>query len=189
MTSPLASSSDRRRRLAGWCLLPLAAVVLASCGSDDDGGAIPQSGERETTTTEATTTTTATDEAAAEAEANETATAGGEAADAPTGEWTMVSLTTGTEVTEAPADGTLTFADVRLEVDTGCNTGFGTAEVGDGTIVVGTVGLTMMACPEDVTAWETELVGFLEGELTYEVSDGALVLARDDTRLALATAG
>ncbi|HEX5946202.1 MAG TPA: META domain-containing protein [Acidimicrobiales bacterium] len=189
MTSPLASSLDRRRRLVGWCLVPLAAVVFAGCGSDDDGGAIPQSGERETTTTEATTTTTATDEAAAEAESPETTAAEGDAAEAPTGEWTMVSLTTGAEVTEAPTDATLTFSDGRVEVATGCNTGFGTAEVGDGTIVVGTVGLTMMACPDDVMAWETELAAFLEGELTYEASDGGLVLARGDTELTLESAG
>ena len=170
--------------------MPLAAIVFAGCGSDDDDGAIPQSGERETTTffTEATTTTTATDEAGAEAESPGTTAAEGDGAEAPTGEWTMVSLTTGAEVTEAPADATLNFSDGRVEVATGCNTGFGTAEVGDGTIVVGTVGLTMMACPEDVMAWESELAAFLEGELTYEASDGGLVLARGDTELTLESA-
>jgi heat shock protein HslJ len=178
MTSPLATSSDRRRRLVGWCLVPLAAVVFAGCG-DDDPEAIPQSGERETTTTEATTTTVATTTTAAD---------GAAAGDAPTGTWAIESLTTGTDTTEAPPDATLTFAEGTVDVTTGCNTGTGSAEVGEGTIVLGAVGLTMMACEEEVMAWEAELVPLLEGELTYQVSGDELILARDDTQLALAPA-
>jgi heat shock protein HslJ len=176
MTSPLAASSDLRRRLVGWCLLPLAAVVLASCGSDDDPGTIPASGERETTTTEATTTTTAADAAPTD--------------ETPTGAWTIESLTSGADTTEAPPGATLTFAEGTVNVATGCNTGSGSAEVGDGTIVLGAVGLTMMACPDDdVMAWETELVTFLDGELTYQYSGDQLILAREDTQLTLAPAG
>ncbi len=187
MTSPLAASSDRRRRLAGWCLAPLAAVAFAGCGSDDGDGAIPQSGERETTTTttESTTSTTAADDAAGETDAAETGATGAEPADAPTGAWVMESLTTGTDVTEAPPDATLTFSDGTVNVATGCNTGSGSAEAEDGTIVFGVVGLTMMACPDDVMAWESEVVAFLEGEVTYETSDAGLVLTRDDTQLTL----
>lgn len=163
--------------------MPLAAVVFAGCGDDGDSAAIPQSGERETTTTEATTTSEATTTTAAGE------TEGAATGEAPTGAWTLVSLTTGAETTDAPPDATVNFAEGQINVATGCNTGFADATVGDGTIVIGAVGLTRMACEEDVMAWETELVTFLEGELTYQLSGDELVLARDDTQLTLSPAG
>ena len=177
MTSPLATSSDVRRRVAAWCLLPLAGLLLAACG-DDDPGPIPTSGERETTTTtEATTTTAApgTTEVAADP-----------AEGAPTGEWTIESLTVGEEATEAPDGATLTFADGMVSVATGCNNGSGPAEARDGSIVLGTLGITMMACEDDVMAWEAKLVPVLEGELTYQLAGDELVLARGDSQLTLA---
>jgi heat shock protein HslJ len=164
---PAASPAVRRRAVA-WCVLPLALVALASCGDDDGDDNIPASGERETTTTTEPTATTA-----------------APTATGPEGEWTIDSLTAGDTTTEAPDGATVAFAEGSVNVATGCNRGSGSAQLGDGTIVLGPLGLTMMACEPEVMTWEADLVTLLEGELTYEVTEDSLVLSRDDTELAL----
>jgi heat shock protein HslJ len=168
MASPSAPSPAVRRRVVAVCVLPLALLALASCGDDDETETIPASGERETTTTvEGTSTTTAV------------------AATDLTGDWTIDSLTDAGTTTEAPDGASIGFVDGSINVGTGCNRGTGSAEVGDGTIVVGPLGLTMMACETDVMTWEADLVAFLEGELTYELAGDSLVLSRDGADLAL----
>ncbi len=165
MSSP-AAGPIRLRRRAVASLLPLALIALASCGDDGDTETIPASGERETTTTEATTTTTA-------------------ASSTAVGDWTIDSLTTAGTATEAPEGATLSLTEGRVNVATGCNTGMADAEIGDGTVTLGPLGTTMMACEPELMTWETSLVAFLEGELTYEVTDDALTLTRDDSVLTL----
>lgn len=170
MPSPAAGPTRLRRRAIA-SLLPLALLALAACGDDDDTETIPASGERETTTTEATTTTTVA------------------ASSSVVGDWTIDSLTTAGTATEAPDGATLGLSEERVNVATGCNTGMGDAEIGDGTVTIGPLGTTMMACEPEVMTWETDLVTFLEGELTYEATDEALTLTRDDSVLALSPEG
>ncbi len=169
MASPSAPSPAVWRRVVASCVLPLALLALASCGDDDETQTIPASGERETTTT---------------AEGTSTTTAAAVATDL-TGDWTIDSLTDAGTTTEAPDGASIGFADGSINVGTGCNRGTGSAEVSDGTIVVGPLGLTKMACETAVLTWEADLVAFLEGELTYELAGDSLVLSRDDADLTL----
>lgn len=160
--------SSRRSMLARLALVAAAPVlVVAACG-DNGTDAIPSSGERESTTTTTVATTT-------------TAPATG-----VSGEWAIDELTSGGTPTAAPEGASLTFQGGVVHIETGCNVGNGPAEVGDATIALGEVALTRMACADPaLQRWESSLTGFLTGEVTFEVSEDALVLRRGGDSLAL----
>jgi heat shock protein HslJ len=142
-------------------------LVAAACG-ESGSDAIPSSGERESTTTTTIATTT-------------TAPATG-----VSGEWAIDGLTAGGTETAAPEGASLTFLGGGVDVETGCNVGHAPAEVGEGTITLGELALTRMACTDPaLSGWETSLTGFLTGEIAFEVSEDALVLRRGAESLAL----
>lgn len=174
-STAVASTTAPRRSLArSVALLAVLALTLglAACGDDDDTETIPASGQRETTTTtEASTTTTAA------------------AAEGPLDGWTIDRLTSAGVATQAPDGATLTLEEGTITLATGCNSGSGGAEVGDGTVTVEAIGLTKKACEPAIMAWEADLLAFLEGELSYEVTDTGLTLTRDDATLTLSPAG
>jgi heat shock protein HslJ len=99
--------------------------------------------------------------------------------------WTITSLETPDGTLEAPEGASLTIAEGRMNVVTGCNTGFGDVTVGDGTITVGPVATTRIACEPELMEWETALLSFLDGELGFELADDALTLTKDDATLSL----
>jgi heat shock protein HslJ len=101
------------------------------------------------------------------------------------GAWTIVSLDSGGTTTKAPAGAYLSVDGDELYVATGCNTGFGTVTIDDGTVTIGTMGSTLRACDESLTAWESALNGFLTGELDYTVSGDDLTLSSSEGTLTL----
>jgi heat shock protein HslJ len=168
--SPRRAAS--RRRIAGRLAVMAAAPVLlvAAACSESGSDAIPSSGERESTTTTTVATTT-------------TAPATG-----VSGEWAIDGLTAAGTETAAPEGASLTFQGGVVDVETGCNIGHAPAEVGEGTITLGELALTRMACTDPALSdWETSLTGFLTGEVAFEVSEDALVLRRGADSLALRT--
>ncbi len=67
-------------------------------------------------------------------------------------------------------------ADDTVAVDTGCNTGSGSVEVTDTTLVFGPIGITRRACDDALNALEASVVTVLQGEVTYEIDGNTLSL-------------
>jgi heat shock protein HslJ len=102
--------------------------------------------------------------------------------------WPIESLETAAGVTPAPTGAYLSFDGERMYIATGCNRGSGAVTVGtDNTIEVGPIILTKMACEAPLADWETALIGFLEGKLTYALSDTGLALTAGTDKLSLLT--
>ncbi len=93
-------------------------------------------------------------------------------------EWTV----TGVIANEAVSSGwgeavaTLTIADGTVSVATGCNTGSGSATVGEGTITFGPIATTKMMCDDDAMQLEAAVLAALSGEATYEIEAGMMTL-------------
>jgi heat shock protein HslJ len=102
--------------------------------------------------------------------------------------WPIESLETAAGVTPAPAGAYLSFDGERMYIATGCNRGSGSVTVGtENTVEVGPILLTKMACEAPLADWETALIGFLEGKLTYSLSDTGLSLTAGTDKLSLLT--
>ncbi len=95
-------------------------------------------------------------------------------------------LSTGIDGAEL-ADGSqvrLTFEATQIGASAGCNQMSGDYEVADGTLNVGMLAMTEMACEEPLMAQDTWLSGFLDGA-TATLDDTTLTLAKDGTTLTL----
>jgi heat shock protein HslJ len=79
---------------------------------------------------------------------------------------------------------TLTFKDGTVSVHAGCNTMNGSYSVANGTLSVGTMASTQMACPEPLMALDTWLTTFLPGA-SVSVSGDTLTLAKDGVTMTL----
>jgi heat shock protein HslJ len=99
--------------------------------------------------------------------------------------WTMVSLDGPDGTAEAPEGATLVFADDQVSISTGCNSGFAETTVGDGTLTIGPIGVTRMACEPDLAEWENAVLAFLEGDLEFTAESDDLTLTKGDQTLAL----
>ena len=99
--------------------------------------------------------------------------------------WTIVSLETGGTTTQAPENAYLAYDDGRIFVATGCNRANAELKVADGTATIGPMATTLKACEPDLMTWEQALLGFLQGDLKYEVSDSDLTLTSDNGTLQL----
>jgi heat shock protein HslJ len=99
--------------------------------------------------------------------------------------WAITSLEVPDTDLTAPEGASLSFADDAISVATGCNQAFGEATVGDGTITIGVLGSTRMACEDALMEWEAAVLAFLEGELAYELDGDDLVLTKDDATMTL----
>jgi heat shock protein HslJ len=84
---------------------------------------------------------------------------------------------------------TLEFADGNVSANAGCNQMNGGYEVSDGTLQVGELASTMMACPDDMARQDEQLAELLTSdpevtlvgsELTLRSGDTVLVLDRSD---------
>ncbi|MBN8867008.1 MAG: META domain-containing protein [Solirubrobacterales bacterium] len=73
---------------------------------------------------------------------------------------------------------TVRFDDGKVEVFAGCNTGSGSAEVGDADIVFGPIAMTMKSCDATINQIEKIVTGVLKGKATYTIKAGNLNLTK-----------
>ena len=94
--------------------------------------------------------------------------------------WVVDTLTSGDLATSIPAGATaptLRFEDGSVAVDTGCNTGSGTARVLGDTVTFGPIAMTRMACTDPVaTAVEPQVLAVLRGTATTAIEGDVLTL-------------
>jgi heat shock protein HslJ len=92
--------------------------------------------------------------------------------------WVVEGLVTGDVVSSVPfgAQAALTFTDGEVAVETGCNTGRGPAEIVEGTISVGSIGLTAKACPEPAMALEQAVLAVLGSPVAFDIEADVLTL-------------
>ncbi len=97
--------------------------------------------------------------------------------------WVVDGIVADEAVSSIPAEvvASLTIDAGTAAVETGCNTGRGTVEVGAGTLVFGPLATTLVACPPDVTDVEQAVLVTLQGEVDYEVDGDRLALRRGTT--------
>ena len=97
--------------------------------------------------------------------------------------WTVTGTVANEAVSSVPMDSTasITIADDgTVAVNTGCNTGSGSVEVGDDTLTFGPIAITKMACPPEQTALETSVLAVVQGEVAYEIDGSNLSLRSGD---------
>lgn len=105
--------------------------------------------------------------------------------------WRVDSLISGDAVSTVPgeAEATLTFAeDGTVEVMGGCNQGSGNYELDqeEGTVTVGPVAMTLMACEDERGELEEHVLGVLNaGELTVDIVADRLTLSSGEVGLGL----
>jgi heat shock protein HslJ len=102
--------------------------------------------------------------------------------------WQVESLVSADVVSSVPAGvrvPTLVFSGGEVQVDSGCNTGSGTADVGATDIVFGPLATTLMACDEASSQVESQVFGVLQGTVSYTVEADVLTLTNGDQGLVL----
>lgn len=99
--------------------------------------------------------------------------------------WTITGVIESEAVSSVLGDATIVFADGEVRFASGCNTGFGPAEVSGATIEVGPVASTKMGCPDDLAALEMAITRVLDGTVTAEIDGATLTLTNGDRGLVL----
>jgi heat shock protein HslJ len=81
----------------------------------------------------------------------------------------------------------LTFTQDGISMNAGCNTFFGAATLTDGTITIpaGTLGSTMMVCPEMLMAQEQALSTFFSSNPGYALDESTLTLKSPTTTITM----
>jgi heat shock protein HslJ len=101
--------------------------------------------------------------------------------------WTLDTIIEGDAASSVPEGVTATLTisdDGTVALNTGCNSGGGTAEIGDATITFGQIATTLRACLPEVMAVEEAVVAVVqEGEVAYEIEAGRLTLTAGDRGL------
>lgn len=92
--------------------------------------------------------------------------------------WTLNGLITGDVAATVPqgVKSTLVFGDDKVMVDTGCNTGSGSAKIEGDKITFGVIGLTKKACPGDAAQVEQQIVAVLSGTKPFTISGDSLTI-------------
>jgi heat shock protein HslJ len=93
--------------------------------------------------------------------------------------WQVEGLVSGDAVSSLPAGvrvPTLVFTAGQVQVDAGCNTGSGAAEVGATDIVFGPIATTRLACDEASSQVESHVLAVLQGTVGYTVEADVLTL-------------
>jgi heat shock protein HslJ len=95
--------------------------------------------------------------------------------------WLVNGIVANQAVTSMPlgVEASLVFEGGNVNVNAGCNTGNGTAEIGEGTVTFGPIALTKMACEGPAMNVESQILQVLQGEATYEVNGTAMTLTSD----------
>jgi len=99
--------------------------------------------------------------------------------------WKIVSLDGPAGSLTAPDGAHLAYADGRVSISTGCNSGSAEVEVADDTITFGPMALTRMACEGDVMEFENAVVQMLDGPLEYTLESDDLTLSDGESTLTL----
>jgi heat shock protein HslJ len=111
--------------------------------------------------------------------------------------WIVDGLVSADAVSSPPADATADLTidanGTQLRISTGCNTGSGGVTVedsgeGTGTLVVGPVATTLVACPADVASVETQMLAVLQGRVDYVIDGRQLRLTNRSQGLTLTAA-
>ena len=97
--------------------------------------------------------------------------------------WVLDGIVSGEAVSSVPSgvSAAIQIADGRVQVQAGCNTGGGSAEVGaetgsSGTITFGPIGLTRMACGPEAMSVEAAVTTVLSGTVRYAIDADTLTL-------------
>jgi heat shock protein HslJ len=145
--------------LTGKALAILMTFVLglgvAACGSDSDS----DSGSAGDTAAQTTDTST-----------------GVEGVD-----WQLMNIVGDGFVTSLPQGvpvPTINFENGEVQVFTGCNSGMGTAEVGESSVTFGPIAMTKKACDDTVSQVEFLVTQVLKGEVPYKLGGGTLSLTK-----------
>ncbi len=103
--------------------------------------------------------------------------------------WRVDSLISGDAVSSTPGDAqaSLVFGDDgTVQVRGGCNTGSASYTAGEGTVTIGPVRMTRMACDDERGELETAVLRVLDaGELQVKIEAGRLTLTGDGGGLGL----
>jgi heat shock protein HslJ len=100
--------------------------------------------------------------------------------------WSITGVISGDAVSSVPDGATIVFVDGEVRFDSGCNTGFGTAEISGDVIDVGPVASTKMGCPDDLAALEAAITSVLQGAVSAQIDGTSLTLTSGDVGLTLA---
>ena len=93
--------------------------------------------------------------------------------------WTVTGTVANQGVSSVPVESTASIMiapDGTGAVDTGCNTGSGSVEVTDTTLIFGPIATTRKACADELNALEASVLAVLQGEVTYEINGANLSL-------------
>jgi heat shock protein HslJ len=90
--------------------------------------------------------------------------------------WTVDGLISNEAISSVPqgVTATLVFSGGRVAVDTGCNTGSGSATSTDADIAFGPIGLTRKMCAADAMTVENLMVKVLQGDQPYTIDGDSL---------------
>lgn len=99
--------------------------------------------------------------------------------------WSVTGVIDRDAVSSVPDGATIVFADGEVRFDSGCNSGSGTATVGDGTIEIGPLASTKMACAGDVATLETAITSVLGGTVSFEIDGNAMTITNGEAGLSL----
>lgn len=99
--------------------------------------------------------------------------------------WMLNGIEESEAISSIPEDveSTLEFTGDQVDVNFGCNSGGGQAQVGKDTIEFGPLRATKMACPEEVMEVENTVASVLDGEVTFEIDGRTLHIGNGQTTL------
>ncbi|MCZ7536625.1 MAG: META domain-containing protein [Acidimicrobiia bacterium] len=100
--------------------------------------------------------------------------------------WTLESIIDGDAASSVPAGVDATFEisdDGTVAVVFGCNSGGGSAEITDATLVFGQMAMTKMRCEEPAMQVEGSVVAVLTGEVAYEIDADRLSMRNGESGL------
>jgi heat shock protein HslJ len=99
--------------------------------------------------------------------------------------WNVTGSTSPDAVSSVPEGASIRITDDTVKVDTGCNTGSGSATVDGDTITFGPIALTKKACDEALTELENQVLTVLDGEVSYDIQASSMTLLNGDEGLQL----
>jgi heat shock protein HslJ len=92
--------------------------------------------------------------------------------------WLVNGIVANQAVSSMPlgVEASLVFEGGNVNVNAGCNTGSGPAELGEGTITFGAIATTRMACEGPAMDAESQILQVLQGDATYEINGNGMTL-------------
>jgi heat shock protein HslJ len=93
--------------------------------------------------------------------------------------WTVTGTLATEAISSVPAGSAASIViaeDGSVAVNTGCNTGSGSVEITDTTLVFGPIASTLIACEGDLAALEASVLSVLQGEVTYTIEGDTMSL-------------